>query len=310
MKNKNKARVLINANQKGGVGKTTTATMEAVIAALPNFNFKVLLIDWDGQGNATSLLGKTFNANFPCSIMHCIENNDLQMGITELSENLHMIAGAKDIKNLVYFLENKYPNSDPNFIENRTFHFSKLLDSIKDNYDFIIIDVGPSTDIKVDNAMVCADYITIIQETQTYSYEGSKDIAYEYFQTLIDDFGSKVPTQIMGVLCVLFTQRKDHHNKVINDTYNTFGRNYTYTTNVTNFSRLEEYPDYGINVVDYHDRRVFATYADIFAETLERISFIEEQGDIPEDYIYQKQYLNGNKLTKLAKELDLNGYTK
>lgn len=307
---KNKARVLINANQKGGVGKTTTATMQAIIASLPNFNYKVLLIDWDGQGNATSLLGKTFNANFSNSIMSCIEKNDLRIGITELSENLHMIAGAKDIKNLVYFLEEKYPSNKPNFIEKRTFHFSKLLETVKSDYDFIIIDVGPSTDIKVDNAMVCADYITIIQETQTYSFEGSKDIAYEYFQTLVDDFGSKVPTQIMGVLCVLFTQRKDHHNKVIEDTYNTFGRNYTYTTTVTNFSRLEEYPDYGISVSDYHDRRIFATYADIFEETLERITFIENTGDIPEKYIYKKKYLNKNKLTVLAKELDLNAYNK
>lgn len=306
-----RAKVIINANQKGGVGKTTTTVMEAVTVSLPNFNKKVLLIDWDGrQGNATSFLGKTFNANFPCSVMQCIQENDLSIGITKLSDNLDIIAGAKDINDLTLFLEKKYPNDMNGFMEKRTFHFSGLLETVKDDYDYIFIDVGPSTDIKVDNAMVCADYTTIIQETQTFSFEGSVDIAYEYFQTLVDDFGDRVSTNIAGVVCVLFTQRKEHHNKVINDTYNAFGRNFTYSTNVNNMARLEEYPDYGISVVDYHDRRVFATYADIFTEMEERIKLISETGDVPADYIYEPKYLNGKKLTKLAKELDLSGYYK
>lgn len=299
------AKVIINANQKGGVGKTTTTVMEALTASLPNFNYKVLLIDWDGQGNSTSLLGKTFKVDFPYSIMHCIEEKDLSLGITKLNDNLDMIAGAKDIKGLGDLLEKEYPSSMKNYIEKRTFHFSSLLDKIKNSYDFIFIDVGPSTDIKVDNAMVCADYVTIMQETQTFSFEGSVDIAFEYFQTLVDDFGDRVKTDIAGVLCVLFTQRKAHHNKVIADTYDVFGRNFTYSTNVTNVSRLEEYPDYGVSYVDYHDRRVFATYADIFTETLERIKYIAETGDVPEKYIYEKKYMVNNKLSDRAKQLDL-----
>ncbi|WP_373755780.1 AAA family ATPase, partial [Jeotgalibaca porci] len=60
-----------------------------------------------------------------------------------------------------------FSNAETKF--KRTFHFFNLLKSIKDEYDYIWIDVGPSTDIKVDNAMVAADYFIITQETKTYS---------------------------------------------------------------------------------------------------------------------------------------------
>lgn len=307
---KNKAKVLIYMNQKRGGGENTTATMEAVIAALPNFNHKILLIDLDEQKNATSILGKTFNTDFRCSIMRCIEKKDIKMGITELSENLHMIAGSKDIKNLINFLEKKYPDTEPNFNEKRTFYFSNLLESVKDEYDFIFINIDSNTDIKVDSAIVCSDYIILMQENQIKTYKGSKGIAYEYIQTLVDDFSYKFQGKILGVLCVLFDSRNDQYNKIIHSNYQTFGKNYTYRTSISKFSRVTDYLYHGIQVVDYHDRRVFATYADIFTETLERISVIEERGIIPKEYVYQKKYMNENKLTSLAKELELNGYIK
>lgn len=89
-----------------------------------------------------------------------------------------MIAGGRNMSTYGDFLEIQYPyDKDPNSIAEtkfkRTFHFFNLLKSIKDEYDYIWIDVGPSTDIKVDNAMVAADYFIITQETKTYSFEGS-----------------------------------------------------------------------------------------------------------------------------------------
>ncbi|EHV2683594.1 AAA family ATPase, partial [Enterococcus faecalis] len=150
-----KTRVIINANQKGGVGKTTSTTAEIAVATLPNeqFDYKACLIDWDKQANATSLMGKTFDVNFPKTIYQCIEDKDLRSGIVELTPNLHMIAGGGDIVELEEHLEFEYPHtskdkSSPEYWKtktDRTFHFSKLLDTIKDDYDFIWIDVGPST---------------------------------------------------------------------------------------------------------------------------------------------------------------------
>ena len=308
-----KGTVLINANQKGGVGKTTATTEEAMIACLPNeeFNNKGLIIDWDIQGNATSLMGKTFDKNFPKTVYSCIIAEDLQNGIVELTPNLHMIAGGRDMSDYGDFLEIEYPyqKNDIEHIKEvrkkRTFHFAKLLEKIKYDYDYIWIDVGPSTDIKVDNAMVAADYFIITQETKTYSFEGSIDIINIYIQTLIDDFGDDFKGEVLGLLPFLLQPKRDLHDSIIQNTKKEFGNNFTFSTIVNNQSRLEGYPEYGVSVIDYHDRKIFAMFADVFSEIEERIRLFETHNDIPEDYQYEKTYLNGNKLTAKSRELDL-----
>lgn len=312
-----KGTTIINANQKGGVGKTTSTTEEGLVASLPNpqFNNKVLIIDWDIQGNATSLLGKTFDKDFPATIFQAIKDysvgdkDALSKATVKLTENLYMIAGGRDMAKFGDLLEDLYPKeNDPMYKKKRTFHFSKILESIKYEYDYIWIDVGPSTDIKVDNAMVCADYFIITQETKTYSFEGSLDIINEYLQTLIDDFGSDFKGEVLGLLPFLLQPKRELHESIIESTKKAFGENFTFNAIVNNQKRLEEYPQYGVSVFDYHDRKVFALFADIFTEIEERIQLFEKYGDIPEDYIYVPKYLNGNKLTKLSRELDLNQY--
>lgn len=311
-----KGTTIINANQKGGVGKTTSTTEEAMVATLPNpeFNKKGLIIDWDIQANATSLLGKTFDRNFPKTIYQSIVDNDLSSGIVELTDNLHIIAGGRDMSQYGDHLELMYPYDDrsPEGIKktkyNRTFHFAKLLESIKYNYDYIWIDVGPSTDIKVDNAMVAADYFVITQETKTYSFEGSVDIINVYIQTLIDDFGDDFKGEVLGLLPFLLQPKRELHEAIIQSTIETFGANFTFNSIVSNQKRLEDYPEYGVSVIDFHDRKIFALFADIFCELEERIALFEENGDIPSDYKYTPKYLDGNKLTALSRALNLTQY--
>lgn len=312
-----KGRVIINANQKGGVGKTTSTTEESLVATLPNaqFNNKVLVIDWDIQGNATSLIGKTFNKNFPATIYKAIKDysegdkNALTNATVQLTDNLFMIAGGRDMADFGDLLEDLYPKeNDQDYKRKRTFHFAKILETIKYDYDYIWIDVGPSTDIKVDNAMVCADYFVITQETKTYSFEGSLDIINEYLQTLIDDFGDDFKGEVLGLLPFLLQPKRELHESIIQNTKEAFGENFTFNAIVNNQKRLEEYPEYGVSVVDYHDRKVFALFADIFTEIEERIALFEKHGDIPETYKYEPKYLNGNKLTKLSRELNLSLY--
>ena len=307
------AKTIINANQKGGVGKTTSTSFEAIIASLPNeeFNNKCLLIDFDKQANATSIMGKTFDKGFPSTVISAVRDNDLKGSIVELTPNLHMIAGGGDMAKYGLYLELHYPfkNDTPQHVsevtKQRTFHFSKMLDPLRELYDYIWIDVGPSTDIKVDNAMVCADYFVIPQETKTYSFEGSLDIINVYLQTLIDDFGEDFKGEVLGLLPFLLQPKRDLHESIIAQTKEAFGENFTFNAIVNNQKRIDDYPEYGISVIDHHDRKVFALFADIFKELEERIELFESLGDIPEDYTYKPRYLNGNKLTDSSRKLDL-----
>ncbi|PFR39619.1 chromosome partitioning protein ParA, partial [Bacillus cereus] len=90
------------------------------------------------------------------TLMKCLEDGNLTDGIIRIHENLDMIPCGYDMRKYSDFLVEKF-----NTIENRTFYFSKLLDKIKYNYDYIFIDIPPSTDLKVDNAIVASDYIIV-----------------------------------------------------------------------------------------------------------------------------------------------------
>lgn len=294
--------VIINAQQKGGVGKTTDTVMEAIVASTI-FDKKVLVIDTDLQGNATDFLGRTFNLEkIDYTLMRCLEIGDLSKGIVELSDNLDLIGCKYDMRKYGDFLIEKFDN-----IYDRTFYMSNLLDAIKDRYDYIFIDVPPSTDLKVDNAMVCADYVVVVQETQRFSFDGSKRLVFSYLQSLVDDFGSKVKVQVAGVLPVLLQNRRELHKKIVNDTVSFFGQDNVFNTIISNHARLEWYTAQGIQFNDFHDKKMFALFADIFCELEERIQAFETQGDIS-DYIYKRRYLTkDNKLTKFGKGLDVNG---
>lgn len=297
------AKVIINAQQKGGVGKTTDTVMEAIVAATV-FNKRVLVIDTDLQGNATDFLSRTFELKeIDYTLMKCLEDGDLEKGIIKLNSNLDFIACAYDMRKYGDFLIENFSSA-----YDRTFYMSKLLNAIRDRYDYIFIDVPPSTDLKVDNAMVCADYVIVVQETQKFSFDGSKRLVFSYLQSLVDDFGSEVKVQVAGILPVLLQNRRELHKKIVNDTVSYFGRENVFNTIISNHARLEWYTAQGVQFEDFHDRKMFALFADIFTELEERILNFEN-GIESASYIYKKRYLTkDNKLTKLGKEIEVNAF--
>lgn len=294
--------VIVNGQQKGGVGKTTDSCMEALVASLI-FKKKCLLMDIDLQANATSFLAKSFNiTEINKTLMKCIEDGDLRDGIITLHENLDLIPSAYDTRKYGDFLIEKFDN-----VYDRTFYLSKLLTEIKDDYDYIFIDIPPSTDLKVDNAMVCCDYVIVVQETQQFSFEGSQRLIFEYLQTLVDDFGDKVNIQVAGILPVLLQQKRPLHREIVEKTIQTFGEDNVFSTIINNHARLEWYPKVGLQFVDHHDKRMLALFCDIFCELEQRISSFEQTGDV-KNYKYEPKYLVKNRLTPLGKKIDITGF--
>ena len=155
-------RIIAVANQKGGVGKTTTSTN--LSACLAELNKRVLLIDIDPQGNATSGVG--------------VDKNQLDNTVYE------MIIGECEMEDCL--LENVIDNLDllPSNVnlagaeidligvEAREFILKKQIDEIKDNYDFIIIDCPPSLNMLTVNAMTTADSVLVPIQCEYYALEG------------------------------------------------------------------------------------------------------------------------------------------
>ncbi|KRL53989.1 ParA superfamily DNA segregation protein PrgP [Furfurilactobacillus rossiae] len=294
--------VIALSNQKGGVGKTTNNVMFAITVASV-FKKKVLHIDMDLQANSTFMLGLTFNrSEWPASITRCLEDRDLSEGIVHLTDNLDAIAGDKDFRNWSTWLADHVKG-----VHKRTFYFKELLDKIKDQYDYVFIDTPPATDIKVDNIMVATNYVIVVQETKRFAFEGSKDLTSTYLQTLYNDFHDEIDIQVAGVLLVLLDRSHPVEQKIVDKTTEYFGQQYIFDQIIKNHQRLENYGEYGVQFDDWHDNRMFSIFSDLFCELKERIHLFETTGDIPEDYQYSAQYMHGNRLTKLGKELDPHG---
>ncbi|QWI25629.1 chromosome partitioning protein ParA (plasmid) [Bacillus mycoides] len=299
-----KGHVIINAQQKGGVGKTTDSCMESLVASLV-FNKKVLFIDTDLQGNGTTFLAKSFKIEeMQKTLMKCLEDGNLSDGIIKLHENLDMIPCGYDMRKYTDFLIENFKTT-----EDRTFYFAKLLDKIKFDYDYIFIDIPPSTDLKVDNAMVASDFVIVVQETQQFSYEGSQRLIFDYLQTLVDDFGHLVKMNVVGILPVLLQKKRSLHNEIVKNTIETFGEENVFSTIINNHARLEWYPRIGFQFEDHHDKRMLALFCDVFCELEERIHLFETKGDIV-DYKYTPKYFVDNKLTKLGKGIDIGEFNK
>jgi chromosome partitioning protein len=296
------ARKIIFGQQKGGVGKTTDTCMEAIVAALL-MNRRTALIDIDLQANATNFVTKTFGVtSVPQTLMSALENGDLRPAIVQLHENLDLIPAGYDMRLYTEFLTENFDNTF-----DRTFYLKKLIEQIEDDYDYIFIDIPPSTDLKVDNAMVACDYLVVVQETQQFSFEGSQRLIFDYIQTLVDDFGGDVPIQVAGILPALLQQKRPMHQKLVEETIETFGRDNVFNTIIQNHARLEWYPRIGFQFQDFHDKKMIALFADIFCELEERITLFETEGDII-NYLYEPQYIIDGKLTPLGKEITLNGF--
>ena len=294
------ANTIIFGQQKGGVGKTTDTCVITLVAAML-MKKRTILIDIDLQANATNFMTKTFGVEtVPQTLMSALENGDLRPAIVNLKENLDLIPAGYDMRLYTEFLTENFDNTI-----DRTFYLKNLIEEIKDDYDYIFIDIPPSTDLKVDNAMVACDYLVVVQETQQFSFEGSQRLIFDYIQTLVDDFGSDVPIQIAGILPALLQQKRPMHQKLVEETIDTFGRDNVFNTIIQNHARLEWYPRIGFQFQDYHDKKMIALFADIFCELEERITLYKSNGDI-QDYFYTPRYILDGKLTSLGKEISLN----
>lgn len=294
------ANTIIFGQQKGGVGKTTDTCMITLVAAML-MKKRTILIDIDLQANATNFMTKTFGVEtVPQTLMSALENGDLRPAIVNLKENLDLIPAGYDMRLYTEFLTENFDNTI-----DRTFYLKNLIEEIKDDYDYIFIDIPPSTDLKVDNAMVACDYLVVVQETQQFSFEGSQRLIFDYIQTLVDDFGSDVPIQIAGILPALLQQKRPMHQKLVEETIDTFGRDNVFNTIIQNHARLEWYPRIGFQFQEYHDKKMIALFADIFCELEERITLYKSNGDI-QDYFYTPRYILDGKLTSLGKEISLN----
>ena len=246
-------KVISIANQKGGVGKTTTTVNLGTILAKKGK--KVLLIDTDPQGNATSGLGITKE----------IENStyDILVGEVEISSVIQETA----VKNLKVCPSNiSLAGAEVELVSmmSREQRLKTKLDAIKDEFDYILIDCPPSLGLITLNAFTASDSVLIPVQCEYFALEGLGQLLNTV--NLVKKHLNK-NLEIEGALLTMYDARTNLSNQVVKEVKKYF-ENKVYKTVIPRNVRLSEAPSYGMPITIYDPRSKGAKAYEKFAKEL------------------------------------------
>lgn len=241
-KPKKQCKIIAITNQKGGVGKTTTCVNLA--AALAIVGKKVLLIDMDAQGNATTALGLEKNGQ-KINSYDFINGVSDDYQITDI-ENLFCISSSQNLSALDIELAAK--ENREYFLKNQLTHLqSKIFDEQQCNFDYIFIDCPPALNIVTINVFVAADSVIIPVQCEFYSLEGIAQLL-ETINIIKNNLNENL--QIEGIVMTMFDKRNILANNVIQNVRQHF-EDYLYHSVIPRNVRLSEAPSFGKPAIIY-----------------------------------------------------------
>ena len=249
------AKKIVFLNQKGGVGKTTTAVN--VGSCLAKEGFKVLLVDLDSQGNLSSSVSA--DTSRP-GIYEVLAGEIAASGAVQDTPvvNLFCLSGGINMAGLDIELVDE---------PNREYFLKGALLSVENQYDFIFVDCPPALDLVTMNALAYADSVVIPMQCEFFAMEG-----LSLLLKTINGVKKKInpSLNVLGIVFTMYSKRSNLNNEVVDDITDYF-KDLVFKTRIPRNVRLSEAPSHGLPVNAYDNSCSGAkAYKDLSMEVLER----------------------------------------
>lgn len=245
-------RTIVVANQKGGVGKTTTTIN--LSASLASLGKKVLVIDMDPQGNTTSGLGiekdNVENTVYElllgeCTLKECLEK-DVFDNLSVIPSNINLAGAEIELIG----------------VEEKEFLLKKALDEVKNSYDFILIDCPPSLNMLTINSMCAGDTVLVPIQCEYYALEGLSQLMHT-IELVTERLNPEL--EIEGVVFTMYDARTNLSLQVVENVKNNLNQK-IYKSIIPRNVRLAEAPSHGLPITEYDAKSTGAESYRLLAE--------------------------------------------
>ena len=250
-------RIISIINQKGGVGKSTTAVNLA--AALGELGKEVLIVDFDPQGNSTSGLG--------------IEKEELEQCVYDAllndvpAENLLIQANCNNVAVIPATIQLAGAEIELVSAMARETRLKELLEPVQENYDFVFIDCPPSLGLLTINALTAADSVLIPIQCEYYALEGVTKLL-ESMRMVKSKINKGL--EVFGVLLTMYDSRTSLANQVVDEVKQYFGDK-VFNTLIPRTVKISEAPSFGMSVIQYAPQNKGAqSYMELAEEVIGR----------------------------------------